>query len=163
MTCQSQVRLIPYNQWIEVPLGGLPVDMAMAACKRKPPPPPKPPGLLTRAQVPTPPPPKRAKAKLTAKATPPEPWDPERVKDEPKSKKWWQKGPKGKKKKMRAEGRWVRLNQRNFVLMHECDFTKPALPASESPSYYFRMDARYHEFNRYFSFLFQMIIKICRV
>ena len=64
---------------------------------------------------------------------------------------------------MRAQGHWDRLNQRNFVLMHECDFTKPALPASESPSYYFRMDARYHEFNRYFSFLFQMIIKICRV
>jgi len=139
-----------------------PTELAMVPKRKNPPPPPKPPGLVASG-VPVPPPPKKAKAASKQQSPPPPPWDPEEVADKPKHKNWWDKGAKGRKKKLRAVEHWLSLNQVNFRKMAECDFTKRALPASASPSSYFRRKARRFEIIRYFCFLFQMVLLFIRV
>ena len=65
--------------------------------------------------------------------------------------------------KTRAIEHWLRQNQMNFTKMDECDFTKRAVPESDSPLSYFRAHGRKFEVLRYFVFLFQMVLKLVRV
>ena len=128
-----------------------------------PPPAPVPPGPLG-PHVPVPPwAKKKQKPTTSSQSGAPAPWDPESVEDGLKSKSWWDKGAKGRKKKLRATEYWVRKNQENFSNMSLCDFTKRAVPSEESPSYYFRNNARKFEVIRYFVFLFQMVLLFIRV
>ena len=64
---------------------------------------------------------------------------------------------------MRAVEHWMRQNQENFAKMHECDFSKTAVPEWDSPSHWFRNHARKFEVIRYLVFLYQMVLKLIGV
>ena len=134
------------------------------------PPPPLPPGVIRHVPpTPPPPPPKKAKTSMamasgssTAQGSQ-EPWNPEQVTDDPKKKNWWDKGAKGRKKKMRSIEHWLKQNQENFAKMDQNDFVQPGLAEWEYPAYDFREQARKWELLRYFAFLLQMVIKLVKV
>ena len=126
-------------------------------------------GLVKTPPPPPPPPRKRLKSDtgeaidVTSAQSSQEQWDPEQVTDEPKSKRWWDKGKAGRKKKLRALDHWVSLNHKNFKNMHQNDFVPGGLDEWEFPAYEFRTQARKWEVLRYFSFLIQMVLKLVKV
>ena len=90
-------------------------------------------------------------------------WNPEAVADDPKSKRWWAKGPSGRKKKIRAMAHWLKLNQQHFCNMANNDFQTPGLAEAWSPSHEFRRSAAKYQVIRYFIFLLQMVLTLVRV
>ena len=90
-------------------------------------------------------------------------WDPERVTDEPKKKTWWDKGAKGKKKKLRSVQHWLKMNEENFAKMDKNDFVQQGLDEWEFPSCHFRKKAQRWQLLRYFAFLLQMVLKLVKV
>ena len=115
-----------------------------------------------------PPPPPDPRTSASASDAPPEStrkrkWDPEDVVDAPKSKKWWQRGSRGRKKKLRSVAHWLKQNQANFTEMGQNDFTQPGIPDDQSPSFAFRQTADKYQVIRYFCFLIQMVMTLVRV
>ena len=64
---------------------------------------------------------------------------------------------------MRAVNHWFKMGKGNVGNMAVCDFTKRGLSENESPSYWFRRQARKFEVIRCFVFLAQMVLKFVRV